>query len=167
MGTLKDLRIKKGLTQKEVADYLGVKPSVVSRYENGQVTPPPKKKVALAKLFEIPYQAIEYIGNDSMMEMLIEYQPQSGRENRLDLYRRMIILANSGCCELCNQPAPFKDSDGRPYLQLLEIRDEQENLLRGLKNYVVLCPNCYQKEKILNEKEDLLALEEKAEKHNF
>lgn len=63
-----------------------------------------------------------------------------------------------GKCQLCNQPAPFNDKKGRPFLESHHI----EWLSRGgedtIENSVALCPNCHRKMHILEKQEDVSTL---------
>lgn len=49
---LKDLRIKYGFSQKQVAELIDISPSVVSGYETGERTPSTEKLLALSNLFQ-------------------------------------------------------------------------------------------------------------------
>lgn len=50
-GKLKELRSKYGLTQKQIAERVGVSPSIVSGYETGERTPSTEVLLALSRLF--------------------------------------------------------------------------------------------------------------------
>ena len=56
---LQELRKKNKLTQKELADKLGVKPNTVSNWENGKSTISWEKKELIAELFDILPNEIE------------------------------------------------------------------------------------------------------------
>lgn len=52
---LKELRIKKGITQSELAELLGVSPKMIEYYESGLRTPRNKKiQQKLAEVFQVP-----------------------------------------------------------------------------------------------------------------
>lgn len=53
MNRLKELRKEKKLTQKELADYLGVNEKTISRWENGESTIKSDKAQALADYFGV------------------------------------------------------------------------------------------------------------------
>ena len=55
---LKMLRLKKGLTQEELAKETGVGVSAISMYEQGNRIPRDEIKIRLAKFFE---ESVEYI----------------------------------------------------------------------------------------------------------
>lgn len=63
------------------------------------------------------------------------------------------ILAN-GTCELCNEPAPFNDRNGEPYLESHHIVWLSNGGSDTLENTVALCPNCHKKIHILNSQDD-------------
>lgn len=50
---LRSLRTKKGLTQKEVADRLGISESAYGYYEQGRRQPPQESYAVLADLFDV------------------------------------------------------------------------------------------------------------------
>lgn len=56
--TLARLRVKKGLSQKEVAKELGVTRQAVSSWESGRTQPSVEKLVALSRIFEMPVDGL-------------------------------------------------------------------------------------------------------------
>lgn len=60
----------------------------------------------------------------------------------------------NGICDLCLEPAPFKDKGSEPYLETHHV----EWLSRGgkdvIENTVALCPNCHRKMHVLDNSED-------------
>lgn len=52
-NTLKELRQKAGLTQKQLADKMGITASVVSYYELSERNPSPEVLVKLASIFHV------------------------------------------------------------------------------------------------------------------
>lgn len=63
-------------------------------------------------------------------------------------------LAN-GLCQLCDQPAPFKDKFGQPYLETHHIEWLANGGADTPENTVALCPNCHKKMHIVNAQEDI------------
>lgn len=55
-----------------------------------------------------------------------------------------------GICQLCGRPAPFKDRDGKPYLESHHIIWLSNGGEDSIDNTVALCPNCHRKMHILN-----------------
>ena len=60
----------------------------------------------------------------------------------------------NGICQLCNQPAPFIDKKGNPYLEVHHIiwlsRGGEDNT----ENTAALCPNCHMRMHVLDNPED-------------
>ena len=70
-----------------------------------------------------------------------------------------------GICKLCNQPAPFKDREGVPYLEAHHIVWRSRGGDDTIENVVALCPNCHRKMHILDLAEDRAVLLEKVKRH--
>ena len=164
---IKDLRLQKRMTQKELADAIGVNTSIISKYETGAVTPPVKRLQAIAHVLEIEPNIlleIEHQEKYSMdpLERLAHYT-LSIQQTYLN---RMVLLGANGCCELCEKEAPFIDKQGRPFLIIHPI-DKNYDKDTPEKNLVALCPNCLAKAIILNNDSDMLKLRKKAEHHIY
>lgn len=52
--TIQELRTKKGLTQKEVAEKAGITKDYISLIERGERTPSDKTKNKLAEIYDVP-----------------------------------------------------------------------------------------------------------------
>lgn len=50
-----------------------------------------------------------------------------------------------GICQLCGNDAPFKDADGKPFLEVHHIIWLSEGGADSPENTVALCPNCHRK----------------------
>ena len=50
---LKELRLQKGFTQRQIADYIGCLPSVYSRYENGDREPSIEVLILLSRFLGV------------------------------------------------------------------------------------------------------------------
>lgn len=55
---LKELRLQKGFTQRQIADYIGCLPSVYSRYENGDREPSIEVLILLSRFLGV---TIDYL----------------------------------------------------------------------------------------------------------
>ena len=64
-----------------------------------------------------------------------------------------------GVCQLCKQPAPFKDKKGRPYLECHHIVWLSKGGADSVENTVALCPNCHKKMHMVNDEEDVRMLQ--------
>ena len=61
----------------------------------------------------------------------------------------------AGICQLCGQPAPFKDKDGEPFLENHHLVWLSRGGTDTIDNTVALCPNCHRKMHILDLQEDI------------
>ena len=150
------------MTQKELANAVGVDVSMISKYESGQVIPPTKRLFAILDVLDV---CIENEQDQSLagMSRLMAYSSLSQSQTYID---RLIQLGANGHCELCQNPAPFIGKDGRPYLEVFTI-NPQDTSLEPTKNKVALCPNCHKKVTVLGDSNDIGKLKKIAIKHNY
>ncbi|CAK7038077.1 HNH endonuclease [Tissierella sp.] len=71
----------------------------------------------------------------------------------------------NGICQLCNQPAPYKNKEGEPYLETHHIVWLSKGGSDTINNTVALCPNCHRKMHILDFEKDRTELIEVAKKN--
>ena len=176
---IKEIRIKKNITQKELADAIGVNMSLLSRYETGKTEPTAKRLSAMAKALNV---SVDELLESSATELNDEDAQEtidntSSKKKRLTSYasliqndyvRRIIILGAGGKCELCGADAPFKDKKGKPFLEIRPLYDDYNIRNEEIeKKVVALCPNCNRKLDILNDPTDLEKLRKIAEKHDY
>lgn len=64
--SLEAARVNAGLSQKEVADELGVSNKTISSWENSKTFPSAKKIEALCKLYGVSYDNIIFLPNNSL-----------------------------------------------------------------------------------------------------
>ncbi|MBE9395739.1 HNH endonuclease [Pontibacterium sp. N1Y112] len=67
-----------------------------------------------------------------------------------------------GCCELCEQPAPFLKPGGEPYLEVHHIEWLSEGGRDTTDNVAALCPNCHRQMHSLNKAGDRKKLQRSA-----
>lgn len=60
----------------------------------------------------------------------------------------------NGICQLCNNPAPFNDKNGNPYLEVHHIEWLSRGGIDSTTNTVALCPNCHTRMHILDNQEE-------------
>lgn len=60
-----------------------------------------------------------------------------------------------GICQYCNQPAPFTDKHGKPYLEVHHIIWLSRGGEDSTANTVALCPNCHTRMHVLDKQEDI------------
>lgn len=70
----------------------------------------------------------------------------------------------NGLCQLCENPAPFKNEAGNPFLETHHIEWLSQGGEDTIENTVALCPNCHRKMHILDSKSDRGKLREKAQR---
>lgn len=61
----------------------------------------------------------------------------------------------NGICQYCNQPAPFTDRHGNPYLEVHHVIWLSRGGEDSTTNTVALCPNCHTRMHILDKQEDI------------
>ena len=64
----------------------------------------------------------------------------------------------NGVCQYCNQPAPFLDKKGNPYLEVHHIIWLSRGGADSTDNTVALCPNCHTRMHVLDDPEDVMKL---------
>jgi len=69
-----------------------------------------------------------------------------------------------GQCQLCLQPAPFKNSKGEPYLETHHIVWLSKGGDDTAENTVALCPNCHKKMHIVDDAKDVEVLKARSSK---
>lgn len=62
-----------------------------------------------------------------------------------------------GICELCREPAPFKDEDGHPFLELHHVEALSSGGPDTVSNAVAVCPNCHRACHLSNRRRRLAA----------
>lgn len=63
-----------------------------------------------------------------------------------------------GVCQLCQNPAPFKDKYGEPFLETHHIKWMAKGGKDSIENTIALCPNCHRRLHILNDHSDIQLL---------
>lgn len=166
---IKEARKMKKMTQKELADRIGVDFSVISRYENGTIIPPATRLESIAKILDV---TVDYLlGKDTSISIplqrrsvfkLVEHDQLAIHDS---LAMKEALFCANGKCELCGQQAPFNDANGNPYLEIHFIHWLSEGGMPIPENTVALCPNCHTKIHILNDPQDINKLKIAANKH--
>lgn len=72
-----------------------------------------------------------------------------------------------GVCQLCEQPAPFANAKGLPYLETHHIVWLSKGGQDSVENTVALCPNCHRKMHVLDDKKDVAFLQAKKARINI
>ena len=128
---IKELRTRKGLTQKELADKLHVTSQAVSRWENGEVEPSVSTIGEMAKIFEVTTD--EIIAGPEM-------KPQ---EKVITKVEKQYIVEQGepvlAVCEECNKPI----YNGKDIVR-------QTVGVRSSRRQKIICAKCDEKQKQAN-----------------
>ena len=135
----------------------------------GNKHPPLLKKELLQTKDEIIRKKSQKLPLDEL-EFLAKYSIKEGgkREVLTDVYERDQIVSEytkrkaNGICQLCNQPAPFNNRDGDPFLEIHHIIPLAEGGPDIIENVTALCPNCHRKMHALKLPADVAVLKKKS-----
>lgn len=83
---------------------------------------------------------------------------QHERDPNVSTYAK---LRAGGLCQLCDQPAPFKNSLGEPYLETHHLEWLAHGGKDNVENTVAHCPNCHRKMHVVNDARDIAKLKSK------
>jgi len=120
-----------------------------------------KEEIIRKKAHKLPLAELEFQAKYSFKE-------GGKREVVTEVYERDPIVSEyakrkaDGMCQLCNQPAPFLNLDGEPYLETHHIEWLSKDGKDLIENTVALCPNCHRKMHVLNLPADAATLKKKA-----
>lgn len=164
---IKQVRLMRSITQKQLADAIGVDHTVISKYEKGTVSPAPDKLKMIAEVLNV---SIDDLLKDNHIQCEKKRVSAKASKKRLMAYadsftRDRLIRQTKGHCELCGRLAPF-EYNNKPYLELHYMKPIAEGGAPTINNMVVLCPNCHQRILKLQDPEDMKKLFEIAERHN-
>ncbi len=138
------------------------------KLKNNQVIPILKNEIIEKKDAEIRKKSKKL--TIDQLEMHVKYA-QKGvgkREVTSTTYERNQYVAElakrraNGICQLCQNPAPFQNVDGEPYLETHHIDWLANGGQDSIENTTALCPNCHKKIHILNLPEDVAFLKSKS-----
>lgn len=166
-----NIRVKrqlKGLSQKELADKLGISISTLSRYESGAVRPSSDKLSMIAEILDTTVDSL--LGIESSRVALSEDDTMFVDIDKYviskpDFIKRLTYYTQN--CELCGNPAPFMAPDGSPYLEYHYVDWLSQGGKEEPSNTVLLCPNCHRRIHILNDPADLEALRKAGQTHTM
>jgi transcriptional regulator with XRE-family HTH domain len=79
--------------------------------------------------------------------------------------RSYVIQRANEHCQLCGCAAPFKDNQGRPYLEIHHILPFRERGSDSAENLVALCPNCHRRIEVTADTDDKKKLQKIAVKY--
>ena len=116
-----------------------------------------KEEVIRKKAHKLPLAELEFQAKYSFKE-------GGKREVVSEVYERDPWVSeyakrkSEGICQLCKQPAPFRNLEGDPYLETHHIDWLSKDGKDIIQNTVALCPNCHRKMHVLNLSADVATL---------
>ena len=109
---------------------------------------------AAEELAEIEETAERCIEGESLPALSRRYGVSSHFIRNADIVAQSRNRAH-GICQLCEQPAPFIDKNGEPYLEVHHIVWLSRGGSDTLDNTAALCPNCHSRMHHLDKPEDV------------
>lgn len=116
---IKKYRILKNLTQEDIADYLGITPQSVSKWERGESFPDITLLPALANIFE------------TSIDLLVGMDTIRAKETRYNIHKKAIAYQRSG----------DYDSAEKTYRDALLIYPNKPGMILGLASTLALKDN--------------------------
>ena len=156
---LKQVRLEKRMTQKELANAIGIDHTVISKYEKGLVVPPYNRLKAMADVLGVEIEELldeqtSEVNSERIEEDIDSFINEDKRRRSESEMRRRLIKYSKGICDLCGKPAPFRTENGMPYLEIHYIKWLSKGGSLTSDNIAVLCPNCHSKVHMLQLEED-------------
>lgn len=105
---------------------------------------PPEDSTTQKSLDELREEA-EEAATDNVSVTITESNSTTIRYSRSQEIKDYVKARADGVCEGCNDPAPFTDKSGDPYLQVHHIHELSDGGSDAPENVVALCPNCHYK----------------------
>ncbi len=137
---------------------IGTKPKALSIEEFNNIQKSREKKVRNLSLDELKEKAIR------ARKRVGERTVQSVQYERDQYVAQFTRKRANGICDLCLNPAPFNDKNGKPYLESHHIEWLSKGGLDSIQNTVALCPNCHRRMHILDDYNDKNILISRAHK---
>ena len=111
------IRKEKGLTQKELAEAVGVTTTIISRYENGSITPPTDKLLKIAEKLDV---SVNDLLSGNIYSSPYEFMRQFEKECYDVTRRHFSSLPNS-----IPVPVPGDRDRKLPFFELVSSTDEK------------------------------------------
>jgi 5-methylcytosine-specific restriction protein A len=140
----------------------------------------PLKLKELREPIPIKHELLENIEEEvkkKVRKLSLEELELKAQFSRKDIGKREVIINQlerdpiiaelakrkaKGKCQLCEQLAPFKNTNGEPYLEAHHIEWLSKGGKNAIDNTVALCPNCHAKMHVLNLGQDVALLKSKS-----
>lgn len=111
---IKQIRLSKNMTQKQLADAIGVDHTIISKYEKGQTVPSVSRLEMIAKALGVN---VDMILNDEAIEAMPATTRRRAKVVSIDDDKHYISESSlakklidyyKGTCELCGKEAPLR-----------------------------------------------------------
>jgi 5-methylcytosine-specific restriction protein A len=130
--------------------------------------PAPIDKNHLNKVFETKTRKAKRLSDEEVEQRAKNARKNIGsRKSIIHQHERSPWVAEhakrlaKGVCQLCEQPAPFKNRANEPFLETHHIIWLAKGGEDTIANTVALCPNCHRKMHVQNDKKDIQKLQAK------
>ncbi len=141
-NNIKELRIKKGMTQKDLANILNVTAQAVSRWENNEVEPSISTINQMAELFDCSIDELfgktkkeDVKSDENVIINVVEEKPKEEKE--------VIVKTNIAICNRCNKPL-YEPSEIK---RIAHSSHKVSGHTTTTNNYdEIVCEDCYNKE---------------------
>jgi 5-methylcytosine-specific restriction protein A len=124
-------------------------------------TPAPVDVAEFERLNAIRAKKASRLSNEEVNKKASAAPKKPGKKNTntTSFHRNEFVSENAkrlakGICQLCNEPAPFNDSEGKPFLETHHIVWLARGGEDSIENTVALCPNCHRRMHKLDRDED-------------
>ena len=164
---IREARMYQKMTQKDLAEMLGVDVAVISRYENGTVSPSIER---IAKIADILSVSVDYLigrtDNENPPVEVCSFEPvDTDLSIKNSWFVKLALNLANGYCELCGKKASSSDLAADSYLEIHCVRPMSAGGTASLGNLVALCPNCHKRIHVLHDSNDLQRLKAIAYSH--
>jgi 5-methylcytosine-specific restriction protein A len=119
-----------------------------------------KEETVRKKAHRLPLDELEFVAKYALRE-------GGSRTVVSEVYEHDQIVSEyakrraDGTCQLCGEPAPFRDRDGDPFLEVHHIVPLAEGGEDVIGNVAALCPNCHRRMHVRNLPADVDVLTKK------
>ena len=140
---------------------------MISKYENGVVTPPPEKIRLIASALNLTEDALLSFGQaldlENSMRRGTEYTMLEDDQIVVSdsLANKLVLKAANGQCELCGQIFP----NGEAFLEAHHVIWLRNGGTPTIDNTVALCPNCHKRIHMFKDSADTEKLMKAAKSH--
>ena len=153
-NNIRELRIKKGLTQKDLAEQLNVTYQAVSRWENDDVEPSIDTMTQMTSILDCSLD--ELFGKKSINQEVADGQEDDENMPEQKTFRQQIAV-----CDKCKKPI-YERSDMRTFTETISHRIGRSHHTE-IKHYTY-CKSCYDKKLEFEKKKEAQRIEaEKAD----